>query len=179
MGVSDVPPALRERLGTEATVSLLELFETARQEWIPEVTTAAVERFERRLGDEVGSLRLEMRDGFATLRQEMQSLETRVREEMHSLETGLRQEMHSMETGLRRDMQSLETGLRQEMQTADGSLRDEIAQLRLEVREGFAKVSVENAEARFELLKWAFMFWVGQVFAVGGVMALVLRLSRV
>jgi hypothetical protein len=28
------------------------------------------------------------------------------------------------------------------------------------------------------LLKWSFVFWVGQVFAVGGVMALVLRLSR-
>lgn len=110
MEVSDVPPALHHHLGTEATAGLLELFETARQKWTPDVTTAAVERFERRLGEETTSL------------------------------------------------------------------RGEISALRLEMRDGFANLRLDLANTRFELLKWCFLFWVGQVFAVAGVVTIVVRL---
>jgi hypothetical protein len=43
---------------------------------------------------------------------------------------------------------------------------------------GFASLRQENAAARFELLKWCFVFWIGQVFATAGVMAVVLRLMQ-
>jgi hypothetical protein len=96
---------------------LLELFDTARQEWTPDVTTAAVERFERRLGEEISALRLEMHEGLSTVRLEI------------------------------------------------ANVRVEVSGLRL-----------ENSANRFELLKWCFLFWVGQVFAVAGVVALAFRL---
>jgi hypothetical protein len=154
MEVSDVPPALQQRLGQEATVSLLELFETARQEWTPDVTTAAVDRFERRLGEETSSirreiaaLRLDMHDGFATLQQEMRAADTSLRQDMRDGFATLRQEMHAADAGLRQ-----------------------------EVFGGFANLRQENAAARFELLKWCFVFWVGQVFAVAGIFAVVVRL---
>jgi hypothetical protein len=48
-------PALHQRLGIEATVGLLELFDTARQEWTADMTTIASERFERRITGEIGA----------------------------------------------------------------------------------------------------------------------------
>ena len=38
-----------------------------------------------------------------------------------------------------------------------------------------AKLRLEVAELRFELLKWSFLFWIGQVAAFIGVLALMLR----
>jgi hypothetical protein len=58
-------------------------------------------------------------------------------------------------------------------------LRVEIAHesssLRCEMREGFAALRGEIAASRFELLKWAFVFWVGQLVGVAGIIGLVLR----
>lgn len=58
MRVNSVAPALRERLGHEATVGLLELVETDRSEREDRVLSIAVERFERRLAEELASLRV-------------------------------------------------------------------------------------------------------------------------
>ena len=43
--------------------------------------------------------------------------------------------------------------------------------LRQETTAGFAALRQEMADQRFELLKWAFLFWVGQFFAVAGLVA--------
>jgi hypothetical protein len=62
--------------------------------------------------------------------------------------------------------------LRQEMHTGDASLLQEMLA-------GFAGLRQEGVAARLELWKWCFVFWVGQVFAMAGVVALVLRLVQV
>ena len=119
-----MPAALRERLGSEGTDDLVWLFNTARIEWTGEIVNLAVERFERRLVEEISSLRVEMARGHATLREEL------ARE--------------------------------------SATLREALAQ------QG-AALRVEIATNRFELLKWSFLFWVGQVLAIGGLMAAMLR----
>src|SRR5262249_26906108 len=53
----DVPEALRERLGREATLGLLELVETKPMVWSDRVLSIAVERFERRLAEEIATFR--------------------------------------------------------------------------------------------------------------------------
>ena len=47
-------------------------------------------------------------------------------------------------------------------------LRVEMAQLRSDLREDMSSL-------RVELLRWAFLFWVGQIVSIGGLMALLLR----
>jgi hypothetical protein len=54
-------------------------------------------------------------------------------------------------------------------------LRLETAQLRGDMREGFADLRRDIAAERFELLKWAIAFWVGQLAAVAGIVATLLR----
>ena len=58
---------LRERLGEEATTTLVSALERTRQEVKDEVMTSSSERFERRLAEECGATRLEMTKGFASL----------------------------------------------------------------------------------------------------------------
>ena len=151
METEDVSPALRERLGAEATTGLLDLFNVARQgqEWTADVTTAAVERFERRLGEELGSLRTEIRAEFAALR-------TAMTENM----AALRLEMRDGDAALRLEMRAGDASLRQEMRDGDASLRQEMRDL------------------RFEMLRWCFTFWVGQFVVMAGIVGIVVRLVR-
>jgi hypothetical protein len=72
---------------------------------------------------------------------------------------------------LRVEMAALRSDLRQEM----GALRSD---LRQEMTEGFASLRQTLADQRFEILKWTFLFWVGQFFAVAGLVAVVIRFLR-
>lgn len=94
---ANVLPALRDRLGHEATLGLLELFESERAAWSEHVLSVAVERFERRLAEEISGLRL------AVVR-----------------------EIH---------------------------------------------------DSRVEIIKWSFLFWISQLGAFAGLMALMLRVT--
>ena len=90
-----ISAALRDRLGHDASIGLVELVESEHTEWSERVLSVAVERFERRLAEEIASLRV------AVVR-----------------------ELH---------------------------------------------------DGRVEMLKWAFLFWVGQVAAVLGLLAYMVR----
>jgi hypothetical protein len=60
-------------------------------------------------------------------------------------------------------------------------LTEEISALRLDFREalhdGLSSVRQELATTRVEMLKWSFLFWVGQVAAMAGLLALMFRLT--
>src|SRR5687768_4433372 len=72
----------------------------------------------------------------------------------------LRGQMVQFESGIRQDLAQLGAGLREEMATLGSGVRDAIA------------------AARVDLFKWCFLFWVGQVLAIGGLLAVMLRLTR-
>src|SRR5262245_55846685 len=97
-----VPLALRDRLGEPGTAALLEFTETRRAEWRDEVLTLAVERFERRLSEQMSAMRVELAQAIAGVRQEI-------------------------------------------------------------------------ATGRVEDLRWSFLFWVGQVAVIAGLLAFMLR----
>lgn len=57
----------------------------------------------------------------------------------------------------------------------DRRLTFEVSSLRLELHDGLAAVRQEMATTRVELLKWSFAFWIGQVAAMAGLLAFMLR----
>jgi hypothetical protein len=116
--------ALEEKLGDEGMAGLQSFVDDAGQRWKDEVLSIAVERFERRLGAEIGAFRGDMAKEFAASRVDMAK---------------------------------------------------EFAASRVDMAKEFAAVRVELAEARASLLKWSFLFWIGQVAVVSGVMTLLLR----
>lgn len=46
-----------------------------------------------------------------------------------------------------------------------------------DLRQEIAGVSSRMAADRFELLKWAFLFWIGQVVAIGTLFGVMTRIS--
>ena len=138
MAVARVPQALAERLGEDATEGLLTLLASTKAEWTADVLSTAVDRFERRLGSEAASLRVDLTREIATLRQDM----TQDR------------------SALRQDMTKEMSILRQDMTTDMSALRQDFTR--------------DLANVRVELLKWSFLFWVGQVAAIAGLLAFML-----
>jgi hypothetical protein len=146
---------------------LLELFDAARAEWTNDVTTSAVDRFERRLTGEISGVRVLIGQTDAALRTEMATL----RAEMREGDAGLRAEMREGFALLRADMREGDAGVRA-WATA------EFTSLRLDMKEEFSKLRQEMAAGRFELIKWCFAFWVGQIVAIGGLLGVLLRVMR-
>jgi len=157
MEPTNVPGPLRERLGDDASFALLEMFHLAGQAWRDDVLSLATEQFGRLLAEEMGKLRLEMTQGDAALRQGMTQGDAALRQEMAQGDGALRQEI--VET---------RAALRQEIAQGDTALR-------LELRQGLAAVREEIATTRVELLKWSFLFWVGQVAAMAALLSFMLR----
>jgi len=54
-------------------------------------------------------------------------------------------------------------------------LTEEISAIRGELHDGLASVRQELATTRVETLRWSFLFWVGQVAAMAGLLAFMLR----
>ena len=75
---------------------------------------------------------------------------------------------------LRVDMVEINQQLRGEMVDVNQKLRDEMLnlnqQLRGEMVEQMAKLRTEISQTRAELIKWMFIFWVGQVGMILGIL---------
>lgn len=76
------------------------------------------------------------------------------------------------------DMVQLGADLRGEMAQLGINLRTEIAGVRTEIaglRAEMGGVRTEMAANRFEMLKWAFLFWAGQLVGMVGIIGFMLR----
>ena len=160
MEIESVPPALQARLGPEATGGLLQLLHRSDLERRADVIDACTERFERRLVEEVSGLRVQISQVESSIRQDMTKMGAELRGEMAQLGASLRGEMAVMNSSLREDMTAMGSSLRQDIATMGSDLRGDIA------------------SGRVDLFKWCFLFWVGQVLAIGGLLAVMLRLTR-
>jgi hypothetical protein len=58
-----------------------------------------------------------------------------------------------------------------------GELRQEIGAQGNELRQEIAALGSQMASDRFDLLKWAFLFWIGQVVAIGTLIGVMMRMT--
>jgi len=58
--------------------------------------------------------------------------------------------------------------LRQDMARMDAGMR-------IALTEGLAKIQIDMSEARIEIMRWSFFFWLGQFTATVALIALLLR----
>ena len=71
MVVTSVPPALRDRIGHDGALALLEMREDERVDWRDEVIAVVTDRFECRLTAEMAALRQTLHEGMQDIRQEL------------------------------------------------------------------------------------------------------------
>jgi hypothetical protein len=215
MDMQDVPAALHQRLGADATRGLLDLFDRARNEMREDVISVCTERFERRLVEQISGVRVqiaqleasyrqdstetraglrqeviaaraelrqEITEARAELRQEITEARAELRQEIAAMGGTLRQEIGEMGGALRHEMAAMGGALRHEMAATGGALGHEMAAmggtLRQEIAAMGGALRQEIATGRVELLKWCFLFWIGQVFAIATILGVILRLYR-
>jgi hypothetical protein len=70
------------------------------------------------------------------------------------------------------------SSLRVQMAQSEVALRQEIGQVRHEVGQVDARLRQDLSQMEVRLLKWSFLFWIGQVVALSAVMAAMLRIVR-
>lgn len=93
--------------------------------------------------------------------------ERRLIEEM----AAVRVQIAQVEASVRRDMAEMGASIRQDMATMGAEIRQEMWTMGAGIRQ-------DMASSRVELFKWCFLFWIGQVVAVAGIMGMMLRAFR-
>ncbi len=78
------------------------------------------------------------------------------------------QRLIAVSAELRGDIGRAQSGLRQEMTTMDAGIR-------VALTEGLSKIRIEMTDMRADVLRWSFLFWIGQVAATATLLAFMLR----
>ena len=78
-----VPTALRDKLGPDATLALIEMLHDNARQSVDDAIDRAAERFERRLAEELAKIRVELAQGIASVEQTMNQGLGDLRKELH------------------------------------------------------------------------------------------------
>ncbi len=142
---------LKPKLGEDEARSLLEYVESTVEQ-----RAATKSDLERNSGE---------------LREEIRRVEGELREEIRRVEGELREEIRRVEGKLREEIRQVEVKLREEINQLDGKLQTTESALRREIHQ----VREDMQSMKADLIKWSFVFWVGAVAALSGVMFALLR----
>jgi len=148
MAVIVAPRPLREKLGDEAVDSLIELLNKSEEKIKADVIALSGEKYEKRLSEEIGNIRIDM----ASLRAEL-------KEDMAKLRAELKEDMAGLRAELREDMAGLRAELKESEERYERRLSEETGKLRVEMAKNFASI-----------IKWMFIFWLGQIGAILGIL---------
>ena len=80
----------------------------------------------------------------------------------------LEERLSTLAAELRGEMASLRSDLRQEIAAGDTALRVALV-------EGLSQIRREMSDMRVDVLRWSFLFWLGQVAATATMLAILLR----
>jgi molecular chaperone GrpE (heat shock protein) len=119
MPITIVPKPLRDKLGEEATESLVELINQADERAKQDVITLVEEKFERRLVEEMAKLRSELMEYIGA---------------------------------------------------SHGELKTDVADLRAEIANLRSELKTDMANLRADVIRWMFIFWIGQFGAIMGLL---------
>jgi sirohydrochlorin ferrochelatase len=163
MAVITVPRPLREKLGEEGTDALIALINEAGENNKQSVIEVVAERFERRLAEEIGKLRAEIAEAMGKLRAEVAGEVSTLRAELSEETNKLRAELSGETNKLRAELSGETNKLRAELSEGTNKLRAELS-------EGTNKLRAELHDLRANLIQWMFVFWIGQIGVLTGIL---------
>ncbi len=158
-----IPRVLRDTFGDDASEALVDLVNQLTEQSRQETIAFVEEKFERRLTEEFARLRSE----------DLVYLDKRITEEIAGVKgeiAGLRSELLGEIASLRSELLGENANLRSELREENANLRSELreenANLRSELRGEIADLRTQMADYRADLIRWMFIFWVGQLGAI-------------
>jgi hypothetical protein len=143
-----VPKVLREKLGEEGTDALVELINQANGYTKADVLGFVEEKFERRLSEEVARFN------------------ERLTTEIGKVNERLTTEIGKVNERLTTEIGKVNERLTTEIGKVNERLTAEIAKVSAE----FPRLRQEVAEMKADLIRWMFIFWVGQLGAILGIL---------
>jgi hypothetical protein len=152
MPIITVEKPLKDKLGDEAVDSLIRLINQTQSDQKAELVELVGEKFEHRLSEEMGKVSL-------AIAETEQRLDNRITKEI-----GKVNERITLEIG------NVNGHLTEEIGKVNGRLTEEIGKVNGRLTEEIGKVRVEAARNHANLIKWMFIFWLGQVAALLGIL---------
>ena len=149
MPIVAIPDVLQEQLGTKAATALVDMMNQALEEQQRIVLTLAEDRFERRFSEEL----------------------SKIREELALMRAEFREQLAALGAELRQEMAAQMAELRQEMATQGAELRQEMASME-------SRLHAEIAKRHSELIRWMFIFWIGQFISIAALVITLAQLLR-
>ena len=157
MRILKVPKPLRDILGEDGSEGLVEMLEQQQNQTKDATIETAADRFERRL-TEVGS-----------------ELNSRIT----AVEARLDNRITEESAKLRVDIAEVEAKLDNRITEVEGRLRVDIAgveaRLQVDIAETRTDLSTKIEKSKTETIRWMFLFYIGQVAALGGLLYALLR----
>ena len=154
MGVIVVPRILQEKLGEEGSDAFVKVIKEIDNEARKEALVVAEEHFEVRLSEEMGKLRQE----FSGFKEEMRTELSEFKEEMKAKFSGFEEEIRTEFSGFKEEIKAEFSGFKDSMGREISSLK------------------VENAKTKADMIKWMFIFWIGQIGVLSGIMFAIFKM---
>ncbi len=152
MAVITVPRILREKLGEEGADSLIELINSADTGVKEDVLVFVEEKFERRLAEELSKV------------------SDRITKEIAGVNERLTKEIAGINDRITKEIAGVSERITKEIAGVNERITKEIGSVNEKIAETNTNISVKIAEAKSELIRWMFIFWVGQVGVTIGIL---------
>ena len=144
------------KLGEEKASMVIKYLENSTAEKISNEIKSKIEHLATK--EDINELKSELKDDIVVVREDMLKLENSLKEDLLKSESSLRENI----TQLRADTKNDISAVREDMLKLESSLREEILKSESSLKEDIQKLHAST-------IKWMFVFWVGTVGAIIGV----------
>ena len=154
--VAIVEKPLRDKLGEEASESLLRLVNQSVDQRKHAMLEFLEEKFERRLSEEHGQINM-------TIKETEQRLDNRIIVETGKVNERLTTEISKVNERMTEEIGKVNERMTEEMGKVNERMTEELSKVN-------ERITAENSKTRADLIKWMFIFWIGQVGALLGIL---------
>ena len=159
MAVVTVKKPLREKLGDDGAEALVELINEAQKETQDNVIKFVEEKFEKRLSEELAKVRVEIAE-----------VKTELIERIEGVRTDLIERIEGVRTDLIERIEGVRTDLTERIEGVRTDLTERIEGVRTELKSEIEALKTNGEKVKSELIRWMFIFWVGQIGAILGIL---------
>ena len=160
MAIVSIPKPLREKLGEEGTDALVQVLNENGKDLRSSVIDFAEQRFEQSLSREIALVRVDLADAEKRLMGEIAGVRVDLADTEKRFEKRLTEEI----AGVRVDLADAEKRFEKRLTEEIAGVRVEIADLRGSIQ-----------KSKSDTIKWMFLFWIGQIGAVLGIILAVFK----
>ena len=138
-------------------IDTLEIYEDLKSQFKEEEARALTKALEKSL-DEYQK----KQESFLSTKDDIARLQQTMKDDIVQLQENAKDRITKLRIEVKEDVAGLRGELKEDIAALRGELKGDIAELRGELKEDINKVRTELANAKAEIIKWLFIFLVGQ-----------------